>query len=63
MTIQSNTVKRKKVIHTITIKLKTEKGYLTNTLWERLVKLMRKDDLFTDKNFDSIQVMGKNNLE
>lgn len=53
----------KQVIHTITIKLKTKKGFYTNTLWERLVKLMKKDDLFTDENFTSILITGKNNLE
>lgn len=53
----------KTIIHTITIKLKTKKGIFTNTIWEKIWKQMKKDKLFTKDNFDSIQLMGKNNLE
>ena len=55
---------KKTVIHTLTIKLKTKKGYLTDTLWARITHLIEEDKLFTDDgNFESILITGKNNHE
>ncbi len=53
----------KTIIHTITIKLKTKKRILTNTIWARIANNMKRDKLFTEDTFDSIVLIGKNNLE
>lgn len=54
---------KKQVIHTITIKLKTRKHITTDVIWARIAHLMEMDKFFTDDNFDSILVTGKNSLE
>lgn len=54
--------KKKKVIHTITIKFYTEKGIYTDWIWTYLSKMIGKDERFI-KDFDRIVITGKNNLE
>ena len=54
---------KKQVTHTITIKLKTKKHFFTNTIWDRITHNMKRDKLFTEDNFDSIVITGKNSLE
>ena len=54
---------KKLVIHTITVKLKTRKHILTDTIWARIANNMKRDKLFTEDTFESIVLTGKNSLE
>lgn len=63
MSHEGEDMKKKLITHNIKIKLKTRKGIYTNTIWERIAKLMKKDPLFQEENFESILIMGENSLD
>ncbi len=56
-------MKKKLVIYTITIKLKTRKHITTDVIWARIAHAMETDKLFTEDTFESIYLTGKNSLE
>ena len=53
---------KKKIIHTITIRFYTDSHICTDTIWNKLMKMIKSDRDFTDK-FSRILITGKNNLE